>query len=206
MNWHRFALYRKSIFKDTKPHCLSDVGAWNKTVDKSRLFRGSVSYSFHGLALAHKTEEFFASWWSCGVHVAFLSLPPPYIRLIQSNEWYDKGVGTIHEVDKQCYLAAHMGVLPICMWWCGERKHHLGQKPSAPLFVCLVLHSEAAGDSPVAFGSWFTANRVRLHQYVTPAMCHPVIVMVSTCHTASIQWRTGTKSNEWLQVYIIMKQ
>lgn len=58
MNWHRFALYRKSIFKDTKPHCLSDIGAWNKTVDKSRLFRGSVSYSFHGLALAHKTEEF----------------------------------------------------------------------------------------------------------------------------------------------------
>lgn len=101
--------------------------------------------------------------------ISFRALPP----CIQNNEWYDKGPGTNHKVDKQCYLASHTGaVFSICTWWCEERKHHLWKKPSARSFVCLLLHSEIADDS-----FWVTANTVTLHHSVSPTMCHPVNVM-----------------------------
>lgn len=63
------------------------------------------------------------------------------ITSMHSEQWLIwRGTGANHKVDKQCYLASHVGAaFSICMWWCEERKHHLWQKHSAQLFFSLLL-------------------------------------------------------------------
>lgn len=73
---------------------------------------------------------------------------------------------TNHKVDKQCYLASHT----VCVFHLDVTVHREKTEPlkkqSAQLFVCLLLHSELADDSPVALDFSTTVTN-----YVSPCHC-----------------------------------